>query len=70
MLNSISYIINKNAILGSNFNLFFNTSLENQGENPILKKKSLKKLIDIKENLDLCDIWRIRNPKLKGFTFH
>ena len=70
MLNSIPNIINKNVILGGDFNLFFNTSLETQGGNPILKKKSLAKLIEIKETLDLCDIWRIRNPKSKHFTFH
>ena len=51
--------------------MFFNTSLETQGGgNLILKKKSLAKLIKIKETLDLCDIWRIRNPKSKRFTFH
>ena len=27
------------------------------------------KLIQIKEKLNLCDIWRIRNPKIEGFTF-
>ena len=41
-----------------------------QGRNPILKKKSWTKLIEIKETLDLRDIWRIRNPKSKCFTFH
>ena len=56
MLNSILNIVNKNVILGGDFNLFFNTSLETQGGNPILKKKSLAKLIEIKETLDLCDI--------------
>ena len=71
MLNSIPNIVNKNVILGGNFNLFFNTSIEEiQGRNPILKKKSLTKLIEIKKTLDLCDIWRIRNPKSKCFTFH
>ena len=70
MLNSIPNIINKNVILGGDFNLFFNTSLETQGRNPVLKKKSLAKLIEIKERLDLCDIWRIKNPKSKCFTFH
>ena len=70
MLSSIPNIINKNVILGSDFSLFFNTSFETQGGNPILKKKSLAKLIEVKETLDLCDIWRIRNPKSKRFTFH
>ena len=70
MLNSIPNISNKNVILGGNFNLFFNTSLETQGGNLILNKKSLAKLIEIKETLDLCDIWRIKSPKLKRFTLH
>ena len=69
MINSIPNIVNKNVILEGDFNLFFNTSLETQGRNPILKKKSLTKLIEIKETLDFCDIWRIRNPKWKHFTF-
>ena len=70
MLNSIPNIVNKNVILGGDFNLFFNTSLETQGGIPILKKKSLAKLTEVKETLDLCDIKRIRNPKSKRFTFH
>ena len=70
MLNSIRNIVNKNVIFGGDFNLFFNIFLKTEGGNPILKKKSLAKLIEIKEILDLCNIWRIRNPKLKRFTFH
>ena len=58
MLNSFPNIVNKNVILGGDFNLFFNTSLEAQARNLILKKKSLTKLTEIKETLDLCDIWR------------
>ena len=34
-----------------------------------MKKKSIAKLIQIKEKFNLCDIWRIRNPKIKRFTF-
>ena len=70
MLNSIPNNVNKNVILGGDFNLFFNISLETQGGNPILKKKFFAKLIEMKETLDLCDIWRIRNPKSKPFTLH
>ena len=40
-----------------------------QRGNPILKKKhTLAKALQIKERLNLVDIWRIRNPKTKGFT--
>ena len=31
--------------------------------------KSAAKLIKKKEHFDLCDIWRLRNPDAKQFTF-
>ena len=34
-----------------------------------MKKHTLVKTIQIKENLNLVDIWRIRNLKTKRFTF-
>ena len=34
-----------------------------------MKKKSLAKLIELKESYDLCDIWRVRNMKSRQFTF-
>ena len=51
------------------FNLFFDSKLDAQGGNPLIKKKSLAKLIDLKKNYDLCDIWRERTTKSKWFTF-
>ena len=39
------------------------------GGKPTLKKKSIAKFIEPKEKFDLCDIWRIRNPKTKRYTF-
>ena len=45
------------------FNLFFDSKLDAQGGNPIAK------LIELKENYDLRDIWRVRNTKSKRFTF-
>ena len=70
MLNSIPNTKNKNVIFGGDFNLFFDFSLETQGRNSILRKKSLAKPTEKMETLDLRDIWRIRNCKLKPFTFH
>ena len=34
-----------------------------------MKKKSLAKFIHIKQKINLYDIWRIRNPQTKRFTF-
>ena len=59
----------KNIIFAGDFNLFFDQKLESAGGNPILKKLAVSKLIELKESLNLCDIWRIRNPKSKVFTF-
>ena len=59
----------KNIVFGGDFNLIFYCKLDASGGNPILKRKSLAKLIEIKETLCLCDIWRIRNPNVKRFTF-
>ena len=60
---------NERIILAGDFNLFLDTTLEAEGGSPCLKKKSVAKLIKIKEHFDLCDIWRLRNPDVKQFTF-
>ena len=41
------------------------TKLEALGNRPYLKKKYFKKLIQINEILDLCDIWISRNASIK-----
>ena len=56
MLEKIDDINNKSIVFGGDFNLFFEAKLEEQGGYPVLKKKSLAKLIQIKEKFDLCDI--------------
>ena len=40
-----------------------------EGGKPVIKKKTIAKLIQVTGNLDLCDICRICNPKRKQFTF-
>ena len=60
---------NKHLIMPGDFNLFLNSKLDAASGNPTLKRKSLAKLIELKEAYDLCDIWRIRNTKVKQFTF-
>ena len=61
MLNDIE-ISNKQIVLRDDFNLIFDCKLETNGGNPVLKKKSIAKLIEINETLNLSDIWRIRIP--------
>ena len=69
MLETIKDLYEKHVVLAGDFNFFFDTSLNSYGGKPTLKKKSISKFIELKEKLDLCDIWRIRNPKTKRYTF-
>ena len=50
-------------ILAGDFHLSFNRKLEFKGGIPIIKKQSVSHIIKLQEAFDLCDIWRIRNPK-------
>ena len=60
---------NEQIILAGDFNFFLDTTLEAEGASPWLKNKSVEKLIKTKEHFELCDIWRLRNPDAKQFTF-
>ena len=60
---------NKYTIFAGDFNIFFNSKLEAKGSKPLLKRKSTAKLVEIKESLDICNIWRIKNPNNRNFTF-
>ena len=57
-------------IFGGDFNLIFDTTMDASGGNPSLKKRSIAKLMKILQNLDVTDIFRVRYPLLKRFTFH
>ena len=69
MLEIIKDFSDKPIDLAGDFNFFFDTSLDSHGGKPVLKKKSIAEFIELKEKFDLCDIWRIRNPKTKRYTF-
>ena len=68
LLGDFDISLKKQIVMAGDFKLFFSSKLEAQGGNPTLKK-SLAKLIELKEAYDLCDIWRVRNTKTKPFTF-
>ena len=69
MLKDLNVSQNDRIILGGDFNLFFSSKIESAGGNPVFKKKSVSKLIELLKSYDLVDIWRIRNPKTKRYTF-
>ena len=69
MLTKLHLTQNNNIICAGDFNLFFNVKLESYGGNSVFKKRSVGKTFELKETYNLTDIWRIRNPKAKQYTF-
>ena len=53
--------ISDKKIPDGDLNLVFDWNLEACSGNPVLKKKSLTKFIEIKKSLNLCDILRINS---------
>ena len=69
MLETIQNIIDYEIIMGGDFNLITNSYLDAKGGNTNLKLNSLSELAKLQEKFDLCDIYRIRNPTLRRFSF-
>ena len=56
-------------IIGGDFNFIFDKKLDAYGGRPELKLHSIAEVNKIISKFDLCDIFRIRNPEKKMFTF-
>jgi len=68
-MNTIDCPVETYTIWGGDFNFIFDLDLEASGGNPNLKLRSIETMKTIMNDLDLCDIWRIRNPTTKRFTW-
>ena len=55
-------------VIGGDFNVTFESNLDCSGGSPVLKE-SVKMLEEICLDLDLIDIWSVRNPDKKLFTW-
>ena len=55
--------------MGGDFNLYFDTFLDADGGKPKLKINSLSRLISMMEENELSDIFRIRYPDSRQFTW-
>ena len=69
ILDNLEISQDTSVILGGDFNLFFEKSLDTDGGNLSVKTKSLSKLQEIMTENDFCDIFRIRNPQERRFTW-
>ena len=58
----------KKMVIGGDFNIALDSDLDCSGGNPS-KKDSVKNIQDLCLDYDLVDIWRIRNPETKRFTW-
>ena len=66
-----NFIVNKEQkkiVIGGDFNIGLDSDLDCSGGNPS-KKDSVKNIQDLCLDYDLVDIWRIRNPETKRFTW-
>ena len=56
-------------VWGGDFNLFFYSFLDADGGKPQLKMNSLTELLSIMSERDLCDLFRVRHPDTRRFTW-
>ena len=68
-LSEIESILIDKIIIAGDWNFILDKELDASGGNPSLKNKSISELLKIKETFELIDIFRVRNPELKRFTF-
>ena len=68
-MKNIKLLEENRIVLAGDLNVFFDSNLEAKGGKPSLKQKSVAKLLELKEEYNLCDIWRIRDRTKKSYTF-
>ena len=64
-----SDILEHKIIMGGDWNFIRNKKLDADGGNPSLKLSSIAELTKIIEVYELCDIFRVRFPEKRRFSF-
>ena len=67
-LDHLSLAVDCNIVIGGDFKVIFDPDLDGNGGNP-KRKESVKCIDNMCLTNDLIDIWRIRNPNVKRFTW-
>ena len=60
----------ENIIIGGDFNCPPNPILDKRGGLLILRKSVVTTIENLQEELDLVDIWRVKNPERKRKALH
>ena len=53
--------VNKNVLMGADFNFQFDSNFQSKGGKPILKNEDVAKITELIVNFNICEIWRMRN---------
>jgi len=61
--------VDHNIIIGGDWNFILNKDLDAEGGNPQLKLSSIAEIVKLKNKYDLIDIFRVRFPESKRFTY-
>ena len=69
LIKQLSITHKKQIILAGDFNLFFDSKLEAKSGKSTVKQEYIMHFTELKERFDSCNIWRIRNPLKKSYTF-
>ena len=59
----------ENIIMGGDFNCPLNPSIDKKGGLLNPRKAVISTIGNLQEELDLVDIWRVKNPEKKSFTW-
>ena len=68
-LTNFDNLLDHEIILGGDWNFIFNRRLDAEGGNPTLKMNSIAEIRKIMAKYELTDIFRIRYPERRRFTF-
>ena len=67
-LDNLNIEADGNIIIGGDFNVILNPELDGLGGKPKLKE-SVKTIDEMRLSFDLIDIWKVRNPDVKHFSW-
>ena len=61
--------VDTRLIWGGDWNCILDKSLDAMGGSPSLKKESVKVIQNLMNDFSLVDVWRLRNPTYKKFSW-
>ena len=68
-LDKLDFKKNTQFIREGDFSVIFAEKLDADGGNAKLKDKSITKILSMMSENDLCDIYRVRSPQSRGYTW-